>query len=106
MNVKTLIAASAIALLGSQAAFAQDVGGKTREQVKAELAQARSAGRLDFAGQEVGLPLTPSRSVKSRVQVRQELADARASGELQPGATYGFIDAPQVQQAPVHAQAQ
>lgn len=106
MNVKTLIAATAIALLGSQAAFAQDVGSKSREQVKAELAQARAAGKLDFAGQEVGLPVIPSRSVKTRLQVRQELAAARASGELEPGATYGFIDAPQVQQAPVHAQAQ
>lgn len=105
MNVKTLIAATAIALLGSQAAFAQDTG-KTREQVKAELAQARSGGKLDFAAQEVGLPLKAGNSIKTRAQVTQELATARANGELEPGATYGFIDAPAVVQAPVHAQAQ
>ena len=105
MNVKTLIAATAIALLGSQAAFAQETTGKTREQVKAELAQARIAG-IDNAGREIGLPLTPSRSHKTRAQVTQELVAARDAGELEPGVTYGFIDAPRARQAPVHAHAQ
>jgi hypothetical protein len=80
------------ALMGHAAAD----GGLTREQVKADLAEARRTGSLSADG-ESGLPLSdlyphlypahvagPS---KSRAQVQAELAEARRTGDLVDGLT-------------------
>jgi hypothetical protein len=81
MNVKTLIAASVVALLGAtQVAVAQDAP-KTRDQVKAELSAARAAGKLDHGAIEAGLPAPIVKSSKTRAEVRAEVLDAIAHGE-------------------------
>jgi len=82
-----LIAALALAAIVSAPSFASDnVTPLTRAQVQAELAQARAAGQLDFAGSQypVFLPANGQSSVpgKTRAEVQAELAKARAAGEL------------------------
>jgi len=87
-----LIAALALAAIVSAPSFASDnVTPLTRAQVQAELAQARAAGQLDFAGSQypVFLPSNAQSSAagtaangKTRAEVQAELAKARAAGEL------------------------
>ena len=80
MNVKTLIAASAVALLGAtQFAVAQEAP-KTRAQVQAELVAARAAGQLDHGALEAGLPQAVVKSSKTRSQVKAEFIEAREAG--------------------------
>jgi hypothetical protein len=79
-----------LALLTSLAATAHAQSGRTREQVKAELAEAMRTGNV-MANAESGLTLRemyPQRygaapaSTLSRAQVLQELADAQRSGDI------------------------
>jgi hypothetical protein len=94
MNVKTLIAASVVALLGAtQVAVAQEAP-KTRAQVTAELAAARSAGQLDNGANEVGLPAPIVKSNKSRAQVQAEFVEAREAGLSFNGSRSEVFDAP------------
>ena len=56
MNLKTLVAASVVALLGAtQFAVAQEAP-RTRAQVQAELAAARAAGQLNHGDREANFP--------------------------------------------------
>ncbi len=89
MNAKYLIAAAA-ALAVSGSVLAQEyvvpdagfVSTKTRAEVNAELAQARSSGALDVT--EYDYPVVRLASVpKTRAQVSAELAQARADGSLE-----------------------
>ena len=92
MNRSTVFAAVAltVATLAAAPAWAQDAG-KTREQVKAELAEAQRTG--DFiADFETGrkayeiwpdqYPLHPTFKGKTRDQVKAELAEARRTGDF------------------------
>jgi hypothetical protein len=86
---RTTLAALLIATLGVPAAQAQTE--KTREQVRAELADAMRSGSLAASG-EIGLPqseLSPQRYARAaaapgrtRDEVRAELAEATRSGNL------------------------
>jgi len=87
MNRKTTLVAAAFALLGTTA-FAQEATpdtwqnvnlSKTRDQVRAELVQARKDGSIKAVSAGYIEPVKVSRS---RADVRAELAAARASGEL------------------------
>jgi hypothetical protein len=91
MNItKTLIAASAIALLGTGAAFAQEAtsdawmqsvhSSKTRAEVSVELAAARQSGltKAWSAGY-----MEPVRHSALRAEVRAQTLQAIASGEQQ-----------------------
>jgi hypothetical protein len=78
------------ALIGSGAAFAQD--NKTREQVKAELAEANRAGTI-LSGdgtlwRDLGVPhraADADLTGKTREQVKAELADANRNGTILSG---------------------
>jgi hypothetical protein len=86
---RTTLAALLIATIGIPAAQAQTE--KTREQVRAELADAMRSGSLAASG-EIGLPqseLSPQRYARAaaapgrtRDEVRAELAEATRSGNL------------------------
>lgn len=86
---RTALAALLIATIGVPAAQAQT--GKTREQVRAELAEAIRAGNVPASG-DAGLlrnELDPQRYAvaaatagRTRDEVRAELADATRSGNL------------------------
>ncbi len=93
MNRKTTLVAAAFALLGTTA-FAQEATpdtwqnahlSKTRDQVRAELVQARKDGSIKAVSAGYIEQVKVSRS---RAEVQAELAAARASGEL------AAIDAP------------
>jgi len=79
MNVKQLIALSALAFAGS-AAMADDittvnehfVAQKSRAEVQAELAQARTRGTLQTAGETTAVAPAAEISTLSRYQVRVE----------------------------------
>lgn len=58
--------------------------GKTRAQVRAELAAARAAGQIPSGDLDYPPP-APAASHKTRAQVRAELARARAAGEMSSG---------------------
>ena len=91
MRQLTLAAAAlALSLGAATAAFAGDyeafdqpaaVSGKTREQVTAELQQARAAGQMKvFSSFYNGV--NDFKSSKTRDEVKAELAQAQASGEF------------------------
>ena len=65
--------------LGRSAAATAPVAGKTREQVRAELEQARKDGSIKAwsAGY-----IEPLKSVKTRAEVLAELNDARRNGDF------------------------
>jgi len=108
MNTKTLIAVTFATLLGSTAASAQEAipatwanevssqtgGGKTRAEVKAEMAVAHAHGDLHRPGDEYGLgDRVPFASQKTRAEVVAELRQARAAGRLdQRGELDGTYD--------------
>ena len=111
MNTKPLFAIALVALLGANAASAQErvpatwndsytpnvavqIGGKTRAEVKAELATARANGELNTSADNYGPLPSTSVSTKTRAQVVAELSAARANGELQASAdnNYGPVD--------------
>lgn len=79
------------AAIGSNAAFAADMGGKTRAQVHAELLQAQRDGTL-MVNSMTGAtyrdlypsryPTQPATSGLSQAQVKAELAQARRNGTL------------------------
>ena len=107
MNRKTLITATAFALLGATSAFAQEATSdtwqqvqatKSRAEVQAELLQARKDGSIKFGSAGY---IEPLKSVRSRAEVRAEVAQARASGELDAinGEVYGFQPQPAVRLA-------
>lgn len=91
MNAHRILASfafTAASLVGAVQAQAAEI---TREQVRAELAEARRNGEL-LAGGESGLrhrdisptlyPVSAAKGMKSRAEVRADLDRARASGEL------------------------
>ena len=91
MQVKQLIALSALALAGT-AVLADDitpepapfVSTRTRAELKAEVLQARARGELLAAGEEESGATTPVRSTLARATVKAEVLQARANGELIP----------------------
>ena len=82
MNAKQLIAVSAIAFLGTNAAFAQEATSdswqkvastKSRAEVQAEVAKARAEGVILSAGEATIFVDAPvAKSTKSRDEVRTE----------------------------------
>ena len=64
--------------------------GKTREQVRAELAAAKAAGVVTYGEQEYPVVPPASGPSKTREQVRAELAQAKAAGLV----TYGEQEYP------------
>ena len=99
-NARNSIIALALTALSAGSVFAADMTPKTRDQVRAELAQAQRDGTLIADGQTGATfrELNPSRypamatAMKSRADVLAELAQARANGTLiadgQTGATF------------------
>src|SRR5262245_56407130 len=93
MNAKTLIA-GLIATIAAAGAFANDqfngeafyeqpmasTSGLTREQVRAELAQAQAAGEITYG--EGASKLVQGESTKTRAQVREETLKAQADGTM------------------------
>lgn len=69
--------------------------GKTREQVRAELMEAKAAGLVTYGEQQYPVDL-PASQVKTSAQVREELDAARAAGLM----THGELDYPPAAQAP------
>jgi hypothetical protein len=76
----TLAAGSAVAQEATPDTWMQTNGTKTKEQVSAELKQARKDGTIRFGGAGYMEPMPVSRT---RLQVRAEVIAARNSGELQ-----------------------
>ncbi|WP_055311235.1 DUF4148 domain-containing protein, partial [Bordetella pertussis] len=76
-----------VTLAGMSAAHAD---GKTREQVRAELAAAKAAGQVTFGELDYPAPAAAPAAGKTREQVRAELAAAKAAGEV----TFGELDCP------------
>ena len=90
MNAKTLIA-GLIATIAATGAFANDqfngeafyqqpvasTSGLTREQVRAELAQAQANDQIAYG--EVGTKVAVGESSKTRAQVREETLRAQAT---------------------------
>jgi hypothetical protein len=80
MNIKHIIAVSAIAFLGTSAMAqeatyeypTQTVAGKSRAEVKAELVQARAAGTLVADGEAAPNVAQAVTSGRSRAEVRAE----------------------------------
>lgn len=87
--MKTLATALmlSVTLVGASAAYAD---GMTRDQVNAELQQAKADGQYTFG--ELAYPPKPVATAagKSRDDVRAELAQAKASGNY----TFGELDYP------------
>lgn len=93
MNAKTLIA-GLIATIAAAGAFANDqfngeaayqqpvasTSGLTRDQVRAELAQAQAADQIAYG--EMGAKVAQGESSKTRAQVREETLKAQAEGTL------------------------
>ena len=86
---KLSVAVASLMLVAAGAAFADDItpdtynavpSVKTRDQVAAELAQAKADGSIKVWSTTYN-PLTKFRSVKTRDQVVAELKAAQASGE-------------------------
>lgn len=100
-NVRTSIIALALTSIAAGSVFAADMTPKTRDQVRAELAQAQRDGSLIADGQTgatfrdlfPGNYMQPAAaSSKTRDQVRAELMEAQRNGTLiadgQTGATF------------------
>jgi hypothetical protein len=95
----------ALALLGSSAAFANDVdpfgfdqqafeSSRTRAEVQDELTRAHASGETSYQGNygDYERKSTSQLVAKSRAEVTQELANARAQGEE----SYDATEYPQV----------
>jgi ABC-type transporter Mla subunit MlaD len=108
MKYATASIALAVAALLTGHAQAADNSGKTREQVRAELAQAQRTGDV-LAGKDAGFdefnsgafkklnelnpaayPAKVAEAGKTRAQVLAELAEARRTGDIQAGKDAGF----------------
>ena len=100
-NVRTSIIALALTPIAAGSVFAADMTPKTRDQVRAELAQAQRDGSLIADGQTgatfrdlfPGSYMQPAAaSSKTRDQVRAELMEAQRNGTLiadgQTGASF------------------
>lgn len=83
-RVAALVAAATLSLFGLAAQAQSSDQPKTREQVRAELVEARANGELNshLHGDDAHFRPQTFVSTKSRAQVRQETAEARANGEL------------------------
>jgi len=103
-NARTSIIALALTALSAGSVFAADMTSKTREQVRAELAQAQRDGTLIADGQTgatfrqvfPGSYMQPAAmSTTSRDQVRAELMEAQRNGTLiadgQTGASFRSV---------------
>ncbi|EJO29066.1 DUF4148 domain-containing protein [Achromobacter marplatensis] len=80
---------STLALCLALTGGAAHAEGKTREQVRAELMEAKAAGLVTYGEQQYPVDL-PATSTKTASQVREELAAARAAGMV----TFGELDYP------------
>jgi Domain of unknown function (DUF4148) len=107
MNTQQLIAAAALAFIGSTSAFAQEATAdawmnasvtKSRAEVQAELAQARKDGTIKFGSAGYIEPLKVS---KTRAEVVAATLAARDSGEIDAinGEVYEFNARPAVRLA-------
>lgn len=85
MNIKQVIAVSALAVVGASAFAAEDVrwpdasvqvSQNTREQVKADLREARAENPNFEVNEGYSVPDTPVASVRSRAEVRAEAREA------------------------------
>jgi len=70
--------------------------GKTRAQVRAELAEAKAAGQVTYGEQAYPVTLPSSAPGKTREQIRAELAQAKAAGQV----TYGEQEYPTISPSP------
>jgi hypothetical protein len=104
MNIKTFIAAVAVAMGSAPALAAEatqlsiDASVLTRAEVRAELARAIASGEMDERGESYGsFPAAnrqPTSVALSREAVVAELQRARTAGELDvPGEAYGSFNA-------------
>jgi len=73
--------------------------GKTRAQVRAELAEAKAAGLVTYGEDEYPVAIPTPGPGKTRAQVRAELAEAKAAGLV----TYGENEYPVTPTAPTPA---
>lgn len=95
----SLLTLAALLLSTNIASAADAPSGKTREQVRAELAEAQQTGDLPAGGYFGGMKLNevyPNRYPrvatapgKTREQVRAELAEAQQTGDLPAGGYFG-----------------
>ena len=82
---------SALTLCLAFVASAAHAEGKTREQVRAELMEAKAAGLVTYGEQQYPVDV-PDNAVKTRQQVLEERDAARAAGQI----TRGELDYPPV----------
>lgn len=82
---------SALTLCLAFVAGAAHAEGKTREQVRAELMEAKAAGLVTYGEQQYPVDV-PDNAVKTRQQVLEERDAARAAGQI----TRGELDYPPV----------
>ncbi|NMK46776.1 DUF4148 domain-containing protein [Achromobacter sp. Bel] len=80
---------STLALCLTLVGGAAHAEGKTREQVRAELMEAKAAGLVTYGEQQYPVDV-PATRTKTASQVRDELAVARAAGMV----TFGELDYP------------
>lgn len=103
-NVRNSVIALALTAIAAGSVFAADMTAKTRDQVRAELAQAQRNGTLIADGQTgatfrdlfPGSYMQPAASSsKTRDQVRADLMEAQRNGTLvadgQTGATFRSV---------------
>jgi Domain of unknown function (DUF4148) len=83
MNIKQIIAAVSMIAAASGAFAAQDTTSLTREQVRADVIQARAAGELEINDGTFPFMTQDAPSTLTREQVRAETAQARIAGELE-----------------------
>lgn len=79
----SLMSALVVALFGAYAAMAQPAFAKTREEVKAECAQAKKEGKELHGECDVAAEKAHTKSVKKRAEVKHEAKTA----EKMPGET-------------------
>jgi hypothetical protein len=79
----SLMSALVVALFGAYAAMAQPAFAKTREEVKAECAQAKKEGKELHGECDVAAEKAKTKSVKKRAEVKHEAKTA----EKTPGET-------------------
>ena len=77
-------ALTAAMLAVSSAAFSGDMGGLTRDQVRAAYNEARASGSLPSNGEAQTVTVKASTSTLTRAAVRAEYYAARAAGTLPP----------------------
>ncbi len=79
----SLMSALVVALFGAHAAMAQPAAAKSREEIKAECAQAKKEGKVLHGECDVAAEKAHTKSVKKRAEVKHEAKTA----EKTPGET-------------------